>query len=231
MSLLAALLLSQAGPAQQSVTLHETTTGPGANTTAITYFTPEAMKRSSSDGTDSIVRLTDGKIISIDNKKKTYTVTTVEEIQQIIKKAAAEMGGQDAEAMAAMRKMMGAVASSFSVTPQGAGENVAGYATQKYQLNGPIAMELWAAPELKLPAAYYDALKMRTPPNPMFDMSKMYDEMKKVDGMVLKSVMTMKMMGREMTTTTLVTSVDKGPIPPSTFEIPAGYKQKKLGED
>jgi hypothetical protein len=175
--------------------------------------------------------LTDGKIISIDNKKKTYTVTTAEEVQQMIKKATAGMGEQDAEAMAAMRKMMGAVASSFSVTRQGPGENIAGYATQKYLLSGPFPMELWAAPELKLPAAYYDALKMRTPPNPMFDMSKLYDEMKKVDGMPLKTVMTMKMMGREMTTTTVVTSVNKGPIPPSTFEIPAGYKQKKLGED
>jgi hypothetical protein len=34
----------------------------------------------------------------------------------------------------------------------------------------------------------------------------------------------MKMMGMSFTTTSVVTSVEKGPIPASRFEIPAGYK-------
>ena len=36
--------------------------------------------------------------------------------------------------------------------------------------------------------------------------------------------MTMNVMGRSMTTTTVVTDVQKGTIPASTFEVPAGYK-------
>jgi len=32
------------------------------------------------------------------------------------------------------------------------------------------------------------------------------------------------MMGMSMSTTTIVDSVEKGAIPASTFEIPAGYK-------
>jgi len=53
-------------------------------------------------------------------------------------------------------------------------------------------MEIHAAPGLKLPALYYDAMKMRAPRNPMFDMSKLYDEMKKIKGMALKTVTTMR---------------------------------------
>jgi hypothetical protein len=34
----------------------------------------------------------------------------------------------------------------------------------------------------------------------------------------------MKMMGKSTTTTTEATSIQKGAIPPSTFEVPAGYK-------
>jgi hypothetical protein len=36
--------------------------------------------------------------------------------------------------------------------------------------------------------------------------------------------MTMNVMGRSMTTTTVVTDVQKGSIPASTFEVPTGYK-------
>ena len=59
----------------------------------------------------------------------------------------------------------------------------------------------------------------------MFDMSKMYDEFKKIQGMTLKTVSIMKMMNMEIRTETVVTSVDKASIPASTFEVPAGYKQ------
>ena len=43
-------------------------------------------------------------------------------------------------------------------------------------------------------------------------------------GLPLKTITSMKMMGMEMKTTQVVISVEKGAIPPSVFEIPAGYK-------
>jgi hypothetical protein len=92
----------------------------------------------------------------------------------------------------------------------------------------PIEMEIWAAPDLTVPAIYYDGLKMNMPPNPMFDMGKMYDEFKKIKGMTVKTVMRMSMMGMNMTSTTAVTSVEKGAIPASTFQVPAGYKSEPL---
>ena len=213
----------------QDVTLHETTTSSGmmgrgaTNTTSATYISSNAMKITSSDGNDVIIRIDSGKIISIDNNKKTYSEMTFQQLQAMFDKISAEMG-KNQEQMEAMKKMMGQMSADFAVTKEGPGETIAGYSTEKYLLKGPMEMELWAAPDLKVPAQYYDAMKLRMPRNPMFDMGKMFDEMKKINGMALKNITTMKMMNMEMKTTKIVTSVDKSTIPASTFEVPAGYK-------
>jgi hypothetical protein len=133
--------------------------------------------------------------------------------------------GMDKEKLEQMRKMMGTTSDSFSVTKVGAGETIAGYATEKYLVKGPMEMEIHAAPDLKLPTLYYEAMKMRMQRTPLFDMSKLYDEMKKIKGYVLKTVTTTRMMNMEMKSATVVTSVEKGSIPASTFEVPAGYKE------
>lgn len=214
------------------LTLHATETSSGGRggdrtVTVTTYMARGAVKRSSSDGTDSILRLDDGRMILVDNNKKTYSEVTFEELQAMMDKAAAATQGMPPEALAAMQKMMGGATTEVSVTRAGAGEPIAGYATEKYLVTGPmtIALEIWAAPELKVPPQYYDAIKLRTPRNPVFDMSKMFDEMKKIDGFPLKQVSTMKMMGMESKSTMVVTAVDKGPIAKTTFDVPAGYKK------
>jgi hypothetical protein len=212
------------------LTLHQTQTSSGGRggerTVNVTsYLSGNAMKTSSSDGSDSILRLDEGKLILIDNNKKTYSETTFQQLQDMMDKA---MGGQK-ELPPEVRKMMGATSSEVSVTKAGPGENVAGYPTEKYLMKGPIEMEIWAAPGLKMPPQYYDAIKLRMPPNPMFDFNKIYNEMKKIDGMPVKQVVTMKMTGMgmnmEVKSTTVVTSIDKGAIPKTTFDIPAGYKK------
>ncbi len=218
----------------QDVTLHQTTTvsgmmgGATRNTTTTQYYSSKALRTSSSDGQDSIIHFDTGKIVTIDHKQKTYTETTIEELSGMLDKLGAQSGA-DKEKMEQMRKMMAQMgqqmADSFSVTKEGPGEEIAGYATEKYLVKGPMEMEISASPDLKIPALYYDVMKLRAQRNPMFDMSKLFEEMKKIDGMPLKTVSTMKMMNVEMKTTSVVTSVEKGTIPASTFEVPAGYKQ------
>jgi len=214
----------------QDLTLHETTTSTGmggrgaTNLTNTRYITSNAIKMTSSSGTDTIIQLAEGKIITIDNNKKTYSEITVKQLNDMLAKLSSEQGGaENAEAMAAMRKMMGQVTEATAVTKVGAGENIAGYATDKYLISGMLNMEIYAAPDLKMPALYYDAMKMQVVKNPMFDMQKLYEEMKKIQGTPLKTVMTMKMMNMEMKTTSVVTSVEKTPIPASVFQVPAGY--------
>jgi hypothetical protein len=214
-------------PFTRDITLHETTTSSGmmgkggGNTTTTNYISGNAIKHSSSDGKDLIIRLDEGKLISIDNNKKTYSETTFQQMATMLDKLSGEMG-KNPEQMEMMKKMMGQTA-PISVTKQGAGESIAGYATEKYLITGPMQMELWVAPELKAPPSFYDALRAQVPANPLFDIGKMYDEMKKIGGIALKSNMTIKVMNMEIKTSTVVTSVVKGAIPASTFAIPAGY--------
>jgi hypothetical protein len=215
----------------QGVTMTMTTTSNGKTSTMTQYFSGNATKSMSTDGNDSIVRFDQEKLISIDNKQKTYTEMTFQQMQEMMDQVGQSMAGlsDNPQAAAALKKMMGGGDSApLAVTKQGPGEPVAGYATEKYLVTGPMDMEIWAAPDLKVPVAYYDAVKIRIPANPMFDMRKMYDAFKQVNGWPVKYVMTMKMMGRSITTTTEATSIQKGAIPASTFEIPAGYKKVDL---
>lgn len=221
---------------REELTIHEKATtsgGPqGANrdTTATIYVSRRALRRSSSDGVDSIFRFDTQKIVTIDNKKKSYSEVSFDDLQKRLNDSFKAMdnkeGGEDAkQAMEAMKKMFGGIGDSVKVTKQGAGEKIAGYATNKYDLEmGMLKMQMWCAPDLRMPATYYDSFKMRMPKNPMFDMTKLYDEMKKLDGYPVKQIHTMNMMGVQMTTTTEVTGVEKGSIPASTFDVPAGYK-------
>jgi Domain of unknown function (DUF4412) len=227
-------LLATVGPASsavaqlsgllsQGLTMTETTTSNNKTTTGTVYFSGNATKRVTAEGRDTILRFDQGKLITIDNKKKTYTEMTFQEMEAMLKQATAGLE-QNQEALAAVQKMMGGMMAQITVTPQGPGETIAGYATQKYLITGPMEMEISAAPDLKVPAAYYDAMQIRMPANPLFDMRKMYDAFKQINGWPMKTVMKLKMMGMNTTTTTEVTSVQKGAIPPATFEVPSGYK-------
>jgi hypothetical protein len=213
----------------QDLTIHATTTssgmgGRGGGTTTTTdYYSKNAMKMSSSDGKEHIIRFDLEKIVSVDHKAKTYTEMTFPQMQETLNKVGAS-GGANQQQLEAMRKIMGQVATSFTVTPEGPGEVIAGYPTEKYLIKGPMDMEIWAAASLKIPTTYYDVLKLQMPSNPMFDMKGLYEQMKKISGIPLKSVTTVKMMNMESTTTKIVTSIEKGAVPDSVFETPAGYK-------
>ncbi len=213
----------------QDLTLHETTTsrsdtGVVKTMSSTNYFSRNAMRRTSPDGNDTIIRIDEGRIIMINREAKTYSSVTLQELNQMLEKTAAETARTD-EQKEEVREMMGQAMDSFSVTKVGPGEAVAGYETEKYAVKGMMQMEIWAAPALKVPDGYYEALKMSVRPNPMFDVRRLYDEFRKINGMTMKTVATVKLMDMEIETETVVTSVDKKPIPASTFEVPEGYKQ------
>jgi Domain of unknown function (DUF4412) len=203
--------------------------GANRNGTSMTYFSSKAIKVSGADKRDSIIRFDEQKIVTVDHDKKTYSEMTFKELEERISRVGEEME-KNKEQLEAMKKMMGQVSDSFTVEKIGPGDAIAGYDTEKYLVKGPFEMEVWAAPALKTPTQYYDLMKLRMPRNPLFDAGKMYDEMKKIDGMTLKSVMTVRMMGRETKTVTEAVSVEKTTLPPATFAVPSGYTLEQRKE-
>jgi hypothetical protein len=65
--------------------------------------------------------------------------------------------------------------------------------------------------------------------NPMFKgMSKMADELKKIEGITIAESTSFKIMGRSMDSSKEAVEIKKGPIPASAFDVAAiakGYKK------
>jgi hypothetical protein len=216
----------------QDLTMQSTTTttgmmGQGGGTiTSTEYYSQNAMRMNQSDGNDTIILFDAEKIITIDNNKKTYMELTFAQLEQRLSKIGEQLGakmGANPEQLKSMMKMMGITDTSFSVTKVGSGDTIAGYATDKYIVKGPMEIEVMAATDLKIPSSYYDVLKMQMPSIPIFDLKKMYDEMKKIEGFPLKTVQSMSIATIKVKNTKLVTSIEKEAIPASVFEIPEGY--------
>jgi hypothetical protein len=233
--LLAVLLAAGAGSGAMAqvfsgeLTMHSRTTGSGpgvSDSTATEYFGRSAMRTRTEGGEDSIIRFDEKKILTLDHRAKTYSEVTFAQLQAMLDRAgrALEEHGEELETG---KKMMGLDGMAVTVARAGPGETIAGYPTEKVLLRGPMEIELHVAPALKIPPAYYDMMKLRTPDNPLLDMKKLIDEMKRIEGFPLKTVTAMKMMNMEMKTTRVVTSIEKGAIPASIFEIPAGYRRVK----
>jgi hypothetical protein len=195
------------------------------------YVSRNAVRNVSSTpvDTDVIYRLDQGKIITLNHKQKTYTEITLAEARQQMEKKQSEMGPQQQEVM----RRLGMAGAAASITKIGAGETIAGYATEKYAAKTPLSQgEIWVAPALELPPGYYDMVTSFVA-GQVGAMGQMFKEMKEkqVKGFALKWVATTSMpMMKGITFTRVATSVEKGPIPASTFEPPAGYQKVRAQE-
>lgn len=190
----------------------------GANGPLTLYVSPKAVRRiEPAFNVDMIYRLSDGKILYVDNQKKTYSEVTLEEARQHGAKATSEMSPQQK----AMMSKLG-VNAPASFTKVGPGDTIAGFATEKYTMKTPqMETEVLAAPALSVPDGYYEMT--RASAGVFGAASQRGEALKSIKGMILKRVGTMTM--NKMTTTEVATAVDTAPIAPAIFGPPAGYKK------
>ena len=96
-----------------------------------------------------------------------------------------------------------------------------------------LELDFWAAPGLVPPARYYDGRRLASvamgPMGSLFQ--KMYEELKKVKGYPLSTAVIIRTPFSRTESLEEATEVRKGPIPASTFDIPAGYKKVKAPFD
>jgi hypothetical protein len=192
--------------------------------TATHYVSRNAVRDVSSSPveTDVIYRLDKGTIIKINHQQKTYTEMTLAEARQLAEKKAGNMSPMQQQMMAHFS------AAKPTVTKVGKGGTIAGYATDKYSITTPmIHSESWITPALELPPGYYDMV-MASVGSQMGGFGQFMSAMKtsQIKGYLLKSVSTMSNpMMQGVTQSSVATSVEKGQIPASTFEPPAGYRK------
>jgi uncharacterized protein DUF4412 len=193
--------------------------------TAVHYVSHKAVRNVSSNPveTDVIYRLDTGKIITLNHQQKTYTETTLAQAREQMEKKGA-MGSPQR----ALMRRLGMNAGTSSITKIGAGEAIAGYPTDKYSATTTISKgELWVAPALEFPPGYYDIVTSYVAAQNGF-MGQILKELKQkqVNGFLLKMVASGNMpMMKGLSYTQVATSVERAPIPPSTFGPPAGYRK------
>jgi hypothetical protein len=199
---------------------------PGQESTSVTYLSSDAIYEKSSSGTDFLIRFEGGSVLSINHKEKEYSEYTFEELNQALA-AAGDGSDENKEAQAMMKKMMGNMAKESKLEKLGPAEDVAGYSTVKYQLTiSPMVITIWAAPDLPMPDAYFDNMKLTAARNPMFDLSAMFDSFKEIEGVGMKTETVFSMMGMNMKSREEVVKVEKGTFP--QVAVPAGYKKQSL---
>ena len=233
-----------AASADDLTLVFKSTNKDGASTSTTSYYSTEKMRSGDAEH-ETIVEYAAGKIISIDHKKKEYSEITLAEMDAAMKQAQAKMD-QMAEQMKnmppavreKMEAMMGGATGSVTVTKGGTRE-VAGYSCQDYTIamGQTMTTKLCATTTLAMPIPKVDAQKFAAfttsagmmAQNPMFKgLSKVADEMKKVEGVAIAESTSIKMMGRAIDNSKEATEIKKGPIPASAFDlatIAKGYKK------
>lgn len=198
----------------------------GQESTSVTYLSSGAIYEKSSSGTDFLIRFKTGSVLSINHNKKQYSEHTFEELNRALSSAGSG-SKEDEEAQAMMKKMMGNMAKEAKLEKMGPGEEIAGYSTEKYQLTmSPMVITIWAAPDLPMPDAYFDAMKLSAPQNPMIDLSAMFDSFKEIEGVGMKTDTVFSMMGMTVKSGEEVIRVEKGSFP--TVTVPDGYQKESM---
>jgi len=215
--------------AAEDITIVSTVTTSRGTAAATSHMTSEQYRYSDAE-TDSIIEFASGRMTMIDRKKKQYWETTPQEMEaalQQIEAQMAQMSEQMQQMPAFLRDKMGGPGGPISVLKGTATRKIAGYDCEQYTISMGEAMkvDMWITPHLQVPMPYYDARKAVFASNPMTQkFGKLFDEMRKIRGYPLAETTTIKIMGTQQMTRE-ATEVRKGPIPASTFALPAGFKK------
>jgi hypothetical protein len=245
-SLVIAAVVSLAGAfaaAQDLTIVSKVARDGGAPETTTSYLSSERIRMAHGDGREAIVDYKLGQMTSIDNKKKTYYVTTQKDLDDSAAKMQEQMNNPEMkkarEAMKDLppeqrRAIEGAGASMFEVAKVGTSRKIAGYNCENWTIAmGQMSLsEECLTTELKFPVQSFDMYKrymerMRALMAPMgamgLDADKMSEQFKKMKGYPLAVTTTVNIMGRKSVTASEVVEVKRTPIPASAWEVPAGY--------
>lgn len=193
---------------------------------------------SSSDLEDMYVfEPANGTITFVDAKKKEYWTMTKQEMEAAAAKMQAQMKQMEEQMKnmpAGLREkmagMMGGVAAAVNVQRGQGGRKVAGYSCENWTvtIGEMVKQEQCMTTELQLPVQAWDAYKgfAGSMSGPMGQgMQQMYEKFKEMKGVPLASTTTVKVLGKAQTSSSEVVEIKKGPIPPSAWTIPPGYKK------
>jgi hypothetical protein len=219
----------------------------GSAETKTSYISSDHVRMSHPDGNEAIIDLKGSQMIVLDGKKKTYYVVTRKDMDAMaakvqeqmnspeVKKAQEQMKNLPPDAQKAMESAMAGMF-AVDVKKTGTSRTIAGYKCENWNVTiGQLSKsEQCFTNELKFPVqawdmyrSYADSMKsMMAAFGPMAkSMTTMQEQLKKLKGFPLANTTTTSVMGRRSVSTSEVTSIKRGSIPASVWEIPAGYEK------
>ncbi|HYS54447.1 MAG TPA: DUF4412 domain-containing protein [Thermoanaerobaculia bacterium] len=238
------LICSTAAAAQDVTIISKVTRSDGSSATTTSYMSGDHARWSGGEG-EVIIDAKAGTMTTLDNKKKTYYVTTRQDMDAAAAKMQEQMNSPEVkkaqEAMKNLppeqRKQMEAAMGSmftFDVQKVGTSRKIAGYNCDDWtvKMGQMSTTEECITNEVKFPLMAWDMYKsymnvMQTMMSAMGPMGKnmaaMQEQFKKMKGFPLATKTTVSIMGRKSVHSSEVTEIKSGPIPASAWEVPAGY--------
>jgi len=242
---LSALGLAGAAAASDDRTIVSRVSRDGKPTgTATSYITSDHV-RMARDGHEIIVDLKTGTMTQLDEKKKTYSVVTKQDMERLKLKMQERLNSPEMkearERMDKMspaeRKQMDSALSGLSqmdVKKTGATRKIAGYACEEWTITigGFSTTRECLTSDLQYPAHAWDTFKDFTEGlksslaafGPLAKSgAEMVEKMKKMKGFPLATATAVDVLGQKSSTESEVTEVRHGSIPASAWDVPAGY--------
>ena len=173
----------------------------------------------------SLLRLDQKKLYNLNNSGKSYTEQTLS-----LSKALNDRG------LTAQEKAIFANLAKTAVTVRDTGESkkIGKWNCRKYVQTaktpaGPITTEIWATADLKADYAQFAdwrAALQSLQPGLTDQYATAAQELRKVKGVPVLTVSTVKIMGVNARTVTELLDYRTGPAPTGTYELPLGYNRK-----
>lgn len=196
----------------------------------VTYWVGEQGMKMESDSQIVLIKSQEELLYVMDPIKKSYVEIPFTVFQD---GAGAAENGENGELPPEIRDMM---RMDVSVTPTGKTQTINGWKAKGYTQKISNSMmtvvsELWATNDLDVDKSvfqkYYTAI-YGLRPGMQEMMGNLVEEMKKIDGIVVKSSTTTEVMGTEITSSAKISQVEERSAPQGAYEIPEGYEKKEL---
>ena len=191
------------GAAEDLTIVSRVDLGKGKTTTTTQYMSKDKVRTSDGEN-DTIVDFGSGRLVIINEKKKEYYETSMQEMAAAMQKMQQDLAGSP------MASMFGKV-EDVKVVKGTEPKKIAGYDTEHWimSMGEGLRFDVWSAPALEVPTQYYEARKsLYAAMGPIGQkFQKMFDEMRKVKGFPLATRVSAKIMMVKMDTLTEATDV------------------------
>ena len=197
----------------------------------VTHYFTAAMGRFDQGDRATIVNFASGRVVNISMRKQQYSETTLAEIERAMTSMSAQMEKAMAGIPEGLRnQMMGDASQEVAVT-KGEARTIAGLSCQNYvvTLGEKMRMETCAATAIKPPfdpRNFRDLALATSPIGPgNSGINRMVEKMRAIEGIPIASATSLSLLGKTVETSMEATEIRKGPIDPSIFDTPSGFKK------